>query len=32
MIKIGKQAPDFSCEAVVNGQIKHVSLADYSGG
>lgn len=32
MIKIGKQAPDFSCEAVVNGQIKHISLADYSGG
>lgn len=32
MIKVGKQAPDFSCEAVVNGHIKHISLADYSSG
>jgi peroxiredoxin (alkyl hydroperoxide reductase subunit C) len=30
MIKIGKQAPDFSCEAVVYGKFQRVSLADYA--
>lgn len=30
MIKIGKVAPDFNCEAVVDGQIKRVCLADYA--
>lgn len=31
MIKIGKQAPDFSCEAVINGKVKKVSLLDFDG-
>lgn len=31
MIKIGKKAPDFSCEAVINGQIKKMSLSDFDG-
>ena len=31
MITIGTQAPAFSCEAVVNKQIKHVSLTDFDG-
>src|SRR5579862_7480486 len=29
MLKIGKKAPDFVCDAVVNNHIKQVSLADY---
>lgn len=32
MIKVGKIAPEFHCDAVVNGQIKRISLADYSNG
>ncbi len=28
---IGKQAPAFSCEAVVNGETKKISLDDYKG-
>lgn len=31
MIKIGKNAPDFSCQAVVDGKIKNVSLSDFDG-
>lgn len=31
MICVGKKAPDFSCEAVINKQIKKVSLADFDG-
>jgi peroxiredoxin 2/4 len=31
MIKIGKKVPDFSCEAVINKQIKKVSLSDFDG-
>ena len=31
MIAIGKPAPDFSAEAVVDGQFKKVSLSDYKG-
>ncbi|MFC1842550.1 peroxiredoxin [Candidatus Dependentiae bacterium] len=31
MICIGKKAPDFSCEAVVNKQIKKVNLSDFDG-
>src|SRR3972149_4116567 len=31
MIKIGTQAPAFSCDAVVNSQIKRVSLSDFDG-
>lgn len=30
MIKVGKQAPNFSCEAVINGQIKSLTLSDFS--
>lgn len=30
MSLIGKQAPDFTCEALVNGSIKTVSLEDYA--
>jgi peroxiredoxin 2/4 len=29
MIKIGKIAPDFMCDAVVDGQIKQISLRDF---
>ena len=29
MIKIGKIAPEFHCDAVVDGSIKRISLADY---
>jgi len=29
MLKIGHRAPDFTCDAIVNGQIKKVSLTDY---
>lgn len=28
---VGKQAPDFKGNAVVNGQIKEISLSDYNG-
>jgi peroxiredoxin (alkyl hydroperoxide reductase subunit C) len=31
MLKIGHQAPNFSCQAVVNNQLKHLSLSDYTG-
>ena len=31
MIKIGKIAPDFSAQAVINGQIKKISLSDFDG-
>lgn len=31
MIQIGKSAPDFTAQAVVDGQIKEVSLRDYRG-
>lgn len=31
MIKIGKIAPDFSAEAVIDGQIKKISLSDFDG-
>ncbi len=31
MIKIGKLAPDFSCEAVVNNKIARVSLNSFAG-
>ncbi len=31
MIQIGKPAPDFTAQAVVDGQIKEVSLRDYRG-
>src|SRR5438093_12800098 len=31
MIKIGQPAPVFTCEAVVNNQLKHLSLNDFSG-
>ena len=30
MVKVGKVAPDFICDAVVNNQIKQVSLKDFS--
>lgn len=30
MVLIGQQAPDFTCEAVVDGQLKKVSLHDFS--
>ena len=30
-IKIGEPAPDFELEALVNGEIKSIHLADYSG-
>lgn len=26
---VGKKAPDFSAQAIINGEIKHVSLSDY---
>ncbi len=29
MLKIGHQAPDFTCEAVINHEIKKVSLRDF---
>lgn len=28
---IGKRAPDFSCQALINGSIQDVSLKDYAG-
>ena len=28
---IGKQAPDFTAQAVVNGQFEKISLSDYKG-
>ena len=31
MIMVGKKAPGFTCDAVVNKQIKNVSLSDYDG-
>ena len=31
MVAIGKPAPDFSVEALVDGQFKKVSLSDYKG-
>lgn len=31
MIKIGSKAPGFSCEGVIDGQIKKLSLTDFSG-
>jgi len=31
MILIGQQAPNFSCEAVVDGQLKKISLHDFVG-
>jgi len=31
MICIGKKAPDFACEAVINKKIKKISLADFDG-
>ncbi|MBY0352932.1 peroxiredoxin [Candidatus Babeliales bacterium] len=31
MIVVGKSAPDFSCDAVENGNIKRVSLKDFDG-
>ena len=31
MLKIGHQAPSFTCQAVVNNQLKHVSLNDFQG-
>ncbi len=31
MIKIGKKAPDFLCQVVVDKQIKNISLSDYNG-
>ncbi len=30
MVIIGQQAPAFACDAIVNGQIKHVTLADFN--
>ena len=30
-LKITKPAPNFSCQAVVNGEFKKVSLSDYKG-
>jgi len=29
MLKIGKKAPEFVCDAVINNQIKQMSLADH---
>ena len=31
MICVGKKAPDFSCDAVINKQIKKVKLSDFDG-
>ena len=31
MIQVGQQAPDFSEEAVINGDFKKISLSDYKG-
>lgn len=31
MIEVGKKAPDFSCEAVIDGQIQKVSLSNFDG-
>lgn len=31
MITVGNRAPDFELEALVAGEIKKVSLADYRG-
>ena len=31
MVLVGRQAPDFKAEAVVNGEFKEVSLSDYKG-
>jgi peroxiredoxin 2/4 len=31
MLQIGKAAPDFTAQAVVNGEIKDISLKDYKG-
>lgn len=31
MIKVGHPAPHFSCEAVINNQLKNVSLSDFAG-
>lgn len=30
-IKVGKPAPEFTCEALLNGEFKTISLADYRG-
>ena len=30
MVIIGQQAPAIACEAVVNGEIKHITLADFN--
>jgi peroxiredoxin 2/4 len=30
MLKIGHKVPDFSCEAVINGEIKKIALADFA--
>ena len=31
MVLVGKQAPEFKAEAVVNGEFKEISLSDYRG-
>lgn len=31
MIQVGKPAPDFTAQAVANGQVKEISLRDYRG-
>jgi len=31
MIQVGKQAPEFTANAVVDGKIKEISLSDYKG-
>jgi peroxiredoxin (alkyl hydroperoxide reductase subunit C) len=31
MLKIGYQAPNFTCQAVVNNELKNLSLNDFSG-
>ncbi len=31
MVMIGKKVPNFSCKAVVDGQVQRVSLDDYAG-
>lgn len=31
MVLVGRQAPEFKAEAVVNGEFKEVSLSDYKG-
>ena len=30
MLKIGKKAPEFVCDAVINNQIKQLALLDYA--